>query len=110
RPRTGNEACPVFAGHFFRHALSKHKLPWRQRRGRHMSVRGKCSRRQFECSPTIRPSTFTALQNECLNRKGSVVGRCANGFAACCSFKFTCGAETNQNETLFVNRQYPQAE
>lgn len=55
-------------------------------------------------------TTHLSLQNECLNRKGSVIGRCANGFAACCSFKFTCGADTSQNETLFVNRQYPQAE
>lgn len=55
-------------------------------------------------------TTHFSLQNECLNRKGSVIGRCANGFAACCSFKFTCGADTSQNETLFVNRQYPQAE
>lgn len=46
-------------------------------------------------------------ESECLNRKGAVIGRCANGFAACCSFKFTCGGETNQNETLFVNRQHP---
>ncbi|KAH9497009.1 uncharacterized protein LOC124494186 [Dermatophagoides farinae] len=46
-------------------------------------------------------------ESECLNRKGAVIGRCANGFAACCSFKFTCGGETNQNETFFVNKQYP---
>ena len=45
-----------------------------------------------------------------MSRKGSVIGRCANGFAACCSFKFTCGGETNQNDTLFVNRQYPSHE
>ncbi len=32
------------------------------------------------------------------------------GFAACCSFKFTCGQETQMNETLFVNRQYPNHE
>jgi hypothetical protein len=49
-------------------------------------------------------------ENDCLNKKGSVVGRCANGFAACCSFKFTCGQETQMNETLFVNRQYPNHE
>src|SRR6218665_3728534 len=49
-------------------------------------------------------------ENECTNRKGTPIGRCANGFAACCSFKFTCGAETAQNETLFVNRQYPRQE
>ncbi|KAJ6220059.1 hypothetical protein RDWZM_005871 [Blomia tropicalis] len=49
-------------------------------------------------------------ENECMSRKGSVIGRCANGFAACCSFKFTCGGETNQNDTLFVNRQYPSHE
>lgn len=50
------------------------------------------------------------IQSECLNRKGAVIGRCANGFAACCSFKFTCGGETNQNETFFVNKQYPSFE
>ena len=49
-------------------------------------------------------------ENECTARKGTPIGRCANGFAACCSFKFTCGAETSQNETLFVNRQFPRQE
>lgn len=47
------------------------------------------------------------LQNDCLSRKGSVVGRCANGYASCCNFKFTCGGETSQNETIFVNKQFP---
>lgn len=57
--------------------------------------------------PFTSRSFFCSTQNECLNRKGSVIGRCANGFAACCSFKFTCGGETNINDTLFVNRQFP---
>ncbi|KAF7492778.1 hypothetical protein SSS_05421 [Sarcoptes scabiei] len=46
-------------------------------------------------------------ESECLNRRGAVIGRCANGFAACCSLKFTCGGETNLNETIFVNKQHP---
>ena len=50
---------------------------------------------------------FVFLQNDCLNRKGSVVGRCANGFASCCSFLFSCGGSTNLNASEFVNRNYP---
>ncbi|KAI1286678.1 hypothetical protein HDE_10758 [Halotydeus destructor] len=47
---------------------------------------------------------------ECTRRAGTSIGPCANGFGACCSFKFTCGGITNQNETVFVNPSYPRGE
>jgi len=47
---------------------------------------------------------------ECARRAGTGIGPCANGFGTCCSFKFTCGGTTNQNETVFVNPSYPRGE
>lgn len=47
---------------------------------------------------------------ECNRRAGTGIGPCANGFGTCCSFKFTCGGTTNQNETVFVNPSYPRGE
>ncbi|RWS10341.1 hypothetical protein B4U79_01466 [Dinothrombium tinctorium] len=55
--------------------------------------------------------TGTCLtETDCNRRAGTAIGPCANGFGACCSFKFTCGGTTNQNETVFVNPAYPRGE
>ncbi|XP_015792768.1 uncharacterized protein LOC107369318 [Tetranychus urticae] len=47
---------------------------------------------------------------ECNRRAGTSIGSCANNFGSCCSFKFTCGGTTSQNETVFVNPSYPRGE
>ncbi|XP_023210216.1 uncharacterized protein LOC111613128 [Centruroides sculpturatus] len=47
---------------------------------------------------------------ECVRRDGATIGSCARGFSSCCLFKFTCGGVTKQNETVFVNPNYPSVE
>lgn len=49
-------------------------------------------------------------ERDCSTRMGQPIGDCANGFGRCCSFKFTCGGTTNQNETIFVNPSFPRGE
>ncbi|GFY57234.1 CUB domain-containing protein [Trichonephila inaurata madagascariensis] len=48
--------------------------------------------------------------NDCERRKGTNIGTCARGLSTCCLSKFTCGDITSQNETVFVNRNYPNQE
>ncbi|XP_054160404.1 uncharacterized protein LOC128958550 [Oppia nitens] len=87
--------------------------PLRSQLIRPISIPGIFSMIRFQntvCNGDNEEGGTCLYENECLSRKGQVIGRCANGFAACCSFKFTCNGETSQNETLFVNKQYPDFE
>jgi len=55
--------------------------------------------------------TGTCLSDrDCAGKGGNSINTCANGGLVCCSFKFTCGSTTNQNETIFVNQAYPRGE
>ncbi|KAH6924739.1 hypothetical protein HPB50_023774 [Hyalomma asiaticum] len=49
-------------------------------------------------------------EQDCIDRKGTEVNRCANGFGVCCYVSFTCGKSTSDNETEFVNPNYPNGE
>lgn len=49
-------------------------------------------------------------EQDCVDRKGTEVNRCANGFGVCCYVSFTCGRSTSNNETEFVNPHYPNGE
>ncbi|XP_050732124.1 uncharacterized protein LOC127006338 [Eriocheir sinensis] len=42
-------------------------------------------------------------QKECDELKGSVSGKCANGFGVCCILKATCGETISVNNTYFIN-------
>jgi len=80
---------------------------------RPLSIPGMLSVFRFQntaCSGESGESGTCLTQLDCSNRKGSDVGNCANGFATCCSFKFTCGSATSQNETVFVNPSFPRGD
>lgn len=62
------------------------------------------------CSNADQESGTCLADAECSRRAGTNIGTCANGYGTCCSFKFTCGGTTNQNETTFVNPLYPNGE
>ncbi|KDR14260.1 hypothetical protein L798_10568 [Zootermopsis nevadensis] len=44
---------------------------------------------------------------ECSDRGGVASGPCANGYGVCCVFLATCGQNTKENCTYFVNQGYP---
>ncbi|XP_023236193.1 uncharacterized protein LOC111635466 [Centruroides sculpturatus] len=48
--------------------------------------------------------------SECARREGLNMGTCASGLGVCCFLRFTCGGVTTQNNTLFVNPNYPNSE
>lgn len=62
------------------------------------------------CSGNKGEAGTCLFQDQCSARSGAVIGECASGYGKCCSFKFTCGQVTNQNETVFVNPSYPSGE
>lgn len=44
---------------------------------------------------------------ECVQRRGVNNGICANGYGVCCFVTVTCGQSTIDNNTYFVNNNYP---
>ncbi|XP_053987568.1 uncharacterized protein LOC128880976 [Hylaeus volcanicus] len=45
--------------------------------------------------------------SECSQRKGTSNGICANGYGVCCIVTMSCGETTSNNNTYFVNPNYP---
>jgi len=62
------------------------------------------------CSGENGDSGTCLTDRECTAKGGIGINQCGGGALTCCSFKFTCGSTTNQNETIFVNNAYPRGE
>jgi len=62
------------------------------------------------CSGENGDSGTCLTDRECTAKGGIGINQCGGGSLTCCSFKFTCGSTTNQNETIFVNNAYPRGE
>lgn len=63
------------------------------------------------CATNTGDSGTCLLNSECAKKGGqSHEGDCPTNALTCCSFKFTCGGTTGQNETTFVNPSYPRGE
>jgi len=63
------------------------------------------------CLTTNGDSGTCLLGSDCQKKGGQGhEGDCPTSALTCCSFKFTCGGTTGQNETIFVNPSYPKGE
>jgi len=69
-------------------------------------------RYQNSACTTNNGDSGTCLQSRDCSSKGGQAhdGDCPVPSLTCCSFKFTCGGTTAQNETIFVNPSYPKGE
>jgi len=65
---------------------------------------------QTSCSGENGDSGTCLTERDCAAKGGNSINSCGGGSLTCCSFKFTCGSTTNQNETIFVNQAYPRGE
>jgi len=60
-----------------------------------------------DCKTTTNENGTCFPANECAFRGGVASGSCASGFGVCCTFAYSCGQETYQNNSYFSNRNYP---
>ncbi|XP_048510409.1 uncharacterized protein LOC105693592 [Athalia rosae] len=59
------------------------------------------------CSGVTGENGTCVAAAECGSRGGISVGPCANGYGVCCVLTATCGQTTANNNTYFVNANYP---
>ncbi|KAK8764705.1 hypothetical protein V5799_032686 [Amblyomma americanum] len=83
------------------------------RPGRPQSITGIINLLRYQnqpCEGRNNQNGTCVSEQDCIDRKGTEVNRCANGFGVCCYVSFTCGKSTSDNETEFVNPNYPNGE
>ncbi|XP_049772117.1 uncharacterized protein LOC126154588 [Schistocerca cancellata] len=67
---------------------------------------------RFHNGPCVTPHGVAGTcyhRLECASRGGAAGGHCARGFGVCCYFVRTCGQQSDQNCTYFVNPGFPAA-